>query len=79
MRSVNLLVSPLFFLAAILLFESLLCILMLLVQETLGSVRKTWSDLTSMNYWVVRDYYRLVDSVNDFEPQMQSLTDEEVH
>ena len=67
------------FLDAILLFESSLCVFLLLVQDTLGSVGKTWSDLTSMNYWVVRDYYRLVNSVNDFEPQMQSLADEQVH
>ncbi|XP_023552713.1 protein translocase subunit SECA2, chloroplastic [Cucurbita pepo subsp. pepo] len=48
------------------------------LKDTLGSVGKTWSDLTSMNYWVVRDYYRLVNSVNDFEPQMQSLADEQL-
>ncbi|KAG6577169.1 Protein translocase subunit SECA2, chloroplastic, partial [Cucurbita argyrosperma subsp. sororia] len=48
------------------------------LKETLGSVGKTWSDLTSMNYWVVRDYYRLVNSVNEFEPQMQSLADEQL-
>nr|XP_048332569.1 protein translocase subunit SECA2, chloroplastic isoform X3 [Ziziphus jujuba var. spinosa] len=49
-----------------------------LVKEYLGGLRKTWSDLTSLNYWVVRDYYRLVNSVNAFEPQIQSLTDEQL-
>jgi preprotein translocase subunit SecA len=31
-----------------------------------------------MNYWVVRDYYRLVESVNSLEPQIQSLSDEQL-
>lgn len=31
-----------------------------------------------MNYWVVRDYYRLVNSVNAFEPQIQALSDEQL-
>lgn len=66
-------------LSAFHIFQFSLFIFSLLVQETLGSVRKTWSDFTSMNYWVVRDYYRLVKSVNDFELQIQSLTDEQVH
>ncbi|XP_015885772.3 protein translocase subunit SECA2, chloroplastic isoform X1 [Ziziphus jujuba] len=48
------------------------------LKEYLGGLRKTWSDLTSLNYWVVRDYYRLVNSVNAFEPQIQSLTDEQL-
>ncbi|KAJ7959174.1 Protein translocase subunit SecA [Quillaja saponaria] len=48
------------------------------VKENLGRVRKTLSDFTSLNYWVVRDYYRLVDSVNAFEPQIQKLSDEQL-
>lgn len=31
-----------------------------------------------MNYWVVRDYYRLVDAVNALEKRMQSLSDDQV-
>jgi len=31
-----------------------------------------------LNYWVVRDYYRLVNSVNAFEPQIQALSDEQL-
>lgn len=44
----------------------------------MGRLRKNWSDLTSLNYWVVRDYYRLVNSVNALEPQIQRLSDEQV-
>lgn len=39
---------------------------------------KTLSDVTSMNYWVVRDYYRLVDAVNVLESRIQRLSDEQV-
>jgi len=31
-----------------------------------------------LNYWVVRDYYRLVSSVNAFEPQIKALSDEQL-
>ncbi|EEF42104.1 hypothetical protein RCOM_0562420 [Ricinus communis] len=31
-----------------------------------------------INYWVVRDYYRLVESVNAFEPQIQRLYDDQL-
>ncbi|KAJ4700751.1 Protein translocase subunit SecA [Melia azedarach] len=48
------------------------------VKENLGRVRKTLSDFTSLNYWVVRDYYRLVDAVNGLEPQIQGLSDEQL-
>ncbi|GAV71933.1 zf-C3HC4 domain-containing protein/WD40 domain-containing protein/SecA_PP_bind domain-containing protein/SecA_SW domain-containing protein/SecA_DEAD domain-containing protein, partial [Cephalotus follicularis] len=48
------------------------------VLENLGRVSKSWSDMTSLNNWVVRDYYRLVDSVNSFEPLIQSLSDEQL-
>lgn len=49
-----------------------------LFQESVGRLKKTINDFTSMNYWVVRDYYRLVDSVNAFELQIQKLSDEQV-
>ncbi|XP_062074119.1 protein translocase subunit SECA2, chloroplastic [Humulus lupulus] len=48
------------------------------LKENLGIVTKTWTDVTSLNYWVVRDYYRLVKSVNALEPQIQRLTDEQL-
>ncbi|KAJ4965139.1 hypothetical protein NE237_016988 [Protea cynaroides] len=48
------------------------------VKEHLGSLKKNLCDYTSLNYWVVRDYYRLVDSVNAFEPQFQILSDEKL-
>lgn len=44
----------------------------------MGSLRKRATDFTSLNYWVVRDYYRLVESVNAIEPQIQILSDEQV-
>ncbi|KAK7812560.1 putative disease resistance protein, partial [Quercus suber] len=47
-------------------------------NDHLGRVTKTWSDLTSLNHWVVRDYYRLVNSVNALEPKIQSLSDEQL-
>lgn len=37
-----------------------------------------WRDLWSLNNWVVRDYYRLVDSVNALETYIQRLSDEQV-
>ncbi|KAK3034124.1 hypothetical protein RJ639_034476, partial [Escallonia herrerae] len=46
--------------------------------ENLGRLTKTWSDYTSLNYWVVRDYYRLVRSVNAFEPHIERLSDEQL-
>lgn len=48
------------------------------VKDHLGLLSKTWSDYTSLNQWVVRDYYRLVNSVNAFEPQIQRLSDEQL-
>ncbi|KVH88510.1 Protein translocase subunit SecA, partial [Cynara cardunculus var. scolymus] len=46
--------------------------------ENLGLVTKTWGDFTSLNYWVVRDYYRLVEYVNSFESRIQKLSDEQL-
>ncbi|KAL1309846.1 hypothetical protein AAHE18_17G207500 [Arachis hypogaea] len=47
-------------------------------KGTLGSIRKSLNDFMSLNYWVVRDYYRLVSSVNSFEPHIQKLSDEQL-
>lgn len=44
----------------------------------MGKVTKAWSDITSLNYWVVRDYYRLVSSVNSLESLIQRLSDEQL-
>lgn len=52
--------------------------LCLIIKEKIGEIKKTWSDFTSLNHWVVRDYYRLVNSVNEFERQIQRLSDEAV-
>ncbi|XP_042488496.1 protein translocase subunit SECA2, chloroplastic [Macadamia integrifolia] len=48
------------------------------LKEHLGRLNKNLSDYSSLNYWVVRDYRRLVDSVNAFEPQIQRLSDEQL-
>ncbi|KAL0369278.1 UNVERIFIED_CONTAM: protein translocase subunit SECA2, chloroplastic [Sesamum calycinum] len=48
------------------------------LKEKIGGIRKTWSDLSSLNYWVVKDYYRLVSSVNALEPNIQKLSDEKL-
>ncbi|OWM85122.1 hypothetical protein CDL15_Pgr027909 [Punica granatum] len=48
------------------------------VKENWCRLTKAWSDLTSLNHWVVKDYYRLVDSVNSIEPRVQRLSDEQL-
>ncbi|XP_073136890.1 protein translocase subunit SECA2, chloroplastic isoform X2 [Henckelia pumila] len=48
------------------------------LQEKIGGIKKTWSDFSSLNYWVVKDYYRLVNSVNAFEPHIEKLSDEQL-
>ncbi|KAL8459453.1 hypothetical protein ACS0TY_035959 [Phlomoides rotata] len=48
------------------------------LKEQIGGIKKSWSDLSSLNYWVVKDYYRLVNSVNVLEPRIQELSDEQL-
>ncbi|MBA0699104.1 hypothetical protein Goari_000770 [Gossypium aridum] len=48
------------------------------LKEKVGCFKKTLSDFTSLNYWVVRDYYRLVESVNALEPEIQRISDEQL-
>ncbi|XP_031391634.1 protein translocase subunit SECA2, chloroplastic [Punica granatum] len=48
------------------------------VKENWCRLTKAWNDLTSLNHWVVKDYYRLVDSVNSIEPRVQRLSDEQL-
>lgn len=48
------------------------------IKEDFGKVTKVWSDVTSLNYWVVRDYYWLVSSINSLEPHIQRLSDEQL-
>ncbi|KAL2467769.1 Protein translocase subunit SECA2 [Forsythia ovata] len=48
------------------------------LKEKIGGIKKTWSDVSSLNYWVVKDYYRLVKSVNALEPRLQKLSDEQL-
>ncbi|XP_058219645.1 protein translocase subunit SECA2, chloroplastic isoform X2 [Rhododendron vialii] len=48
------------------------------LKEEFRMVTKVWSDFTSLNYWVIRDYYRLVNFVNSLEPHIQKLSDEQL-
>ncbi|CAL0319428.1 unnamed protein product [Lupinus luteus] len=48
------------------------------IKENVGLFRKSLTDFTTLNYWVVRDYYRLVNSVNAFELRIQALSDEQL-
>uniref|UniRef100_A0A803LHH3 chloroplast protein-transporting ATPase n=1 Tax=Chenopodium quinoa TaxID=63459 RepID=A0A803LHH3_CHEQI len=48
------------------------------LKEGFGKVKKKLDDVTGLNYWVVRDYYRLVVSVNVLEPRIQSLSDDQL-
>ncbi|KAF3661590.1 Protein translocase subunit SECA2, chloroplastic [Capsicum annuum] len=48
------------------------------LMEKTDGVRKSWSGISSLNNWVVKDYYRLVNSVNSMEPQIQHLSDEQL-
>ncbi|CAL1412527.1 unnamed protein product [Linum trigynum] len=48
------------------------------LKEKLGELRDKVADVTSLNQWVVKDYYRLVESVNGFEPRIQKLSDEQL-
>ncbi|CAI0607663.1 unnamed protein product [Linum tenue] len=48
------------------------------LKEKLGELRDRVADVTSLNQWVVKDYYRLVESVNGFEPRIQKLSDEQL-
>ncbi|XP_020274388.1 protein translocase subunit SECA2, chloroplastic [Asparagus officinalis] len=48
-------------------------------KETVGHLKGIkWSDFWTLNSWVVRDYYRLVSSVNALEPQLRRLSDEQL-
>ncbi|KAK4801812.1 hypothetical protein SAY86_000015 [Trapa natans] len=48
------------------------------VKENWNGLTRAWSDLTTLNYWVVKDYRRLVDSVNLLESRVQKLSDEQL-
>ncbi|XP_042052801.1 protein translocase subunit SECA2, chloroplastic-like isoform X1 [Salvia splendens] len=48
------------------------------LKERIGGIQKTWNELRSLNHWVVRDYYRHVNSVNALEPHIQKLSDEQL-
>ncbi|XP_074562158.1 protein translocase subunit SECA2, chloroplastic [Curcuma longa] len=49
------------------------------LKETVGHLQSAkWNDLWSLNSWVVRDYDRLVRTVNRLEFLITSLTDEQL-
>lgn len=51
----------------------------LLQSNLVSGLRERWTDFTNLNYWVVWDYRRLVDSVNSLEPYVSRLSDEQVY
>lgn len=48
------------------------------LKENLGGLKKRVTDFTSLNYWIVKDYYRLVESVNALESKIQKLSDDQL-
>ncbi|KAL5101158.1 hypothetical protein RYX36_005485, partial [Vicia faba] len=48
------------------------------IKEKLSLIHKTFTDFTSLNHWVVNDYFCLVDSVNAFEPRIHALSNEQL-
>uniref|UniRef100_A0A6N2MLG6 Protein translocase subunit SecA n=1 Tax=Salix viminalis TaxID=40686 RepID=A0A6N2MLG6_SALVM len=48
------------------------------LKENLGILKKRVTDFTSLNYWIVNDYYRLVESVNALESKIQKLSDDQL-
>ncbi|KAH6785796.1 hypothetical protein C2S51_038251 [Perilla frutescens var. frutescens] len=48
------------------------------LKEKVGGIMKTWNELSSLNHWVVKDYYRLVNSVKALEPYIENLSDEQL-
>ncbi|KAF9687171.1 hypothetical protein SADUNF_Sadunf02G0066000 [Salix dunnii] len=48
------------------------------LKENLGILKKRVTDFTSLNYWIVKDYYRLVESVNALESKIQKLSDDQL-
>ncbi|CAH9128439.1 unnamed protein product [Cuscuta epithymum] len=48
------------------------------LKENINGLKKTLTNFTSLNHWIVRDYDRLVSLVNAFEPQIQELSDEQL-
>ncbi|KAB5568555.1 hypothetical protein DKX38_002348 [Salix brachista] len=47
-------------------------------KENVGILKKRVTDFTSLNYWIVKDYYRLVESVNALESKIQKLSDDQL-
>eukprot|EP00249_Psilotum_nudum_P015907 c25575_g1_i1 orf=594-3800(-) len=47
--------------------------------EPFREIKSNWQRFTNLNYWVVRDYYRLVKAVNAFEPVMRRLSNTQLH
>lgn len=50
-------------------------------QESLRPFKEfkpKWGQLIKLNYWVVRDYCKLVESVNALEPVLQALSNEQL-
>jgi SMC interacting uncharacterized protein involved in chromosome segregation len=47
-------------------------------QEVAVYFKQNWRQMLSLNHWVVHDYFKLVETVNELEPWMTRLSDEQV-
>ncbi|XP_074329509.1 protein translocase subunit SECA2, chloroplastic isoform X2 [Apium graveolens] len=54
------------------------CLFVASKKGNTGGVVKNLTDIASSNYWVVKDYNRLVNSVNSLEPAIQRLSDDQL-
>ncbi|KAH7421180.1 hypothetical protein KP509_13G044200 [Ceratopteris richardii] len=52
--------------------------LVLEARNTISGKGLNWKDVTSINHWLVNDYYKLVQMVNALEPRMQRLSNEQL-
>jgi hypothetical protein len=47
-------------------------------QEVAVYFKQNWRQMLSLNHWVVHDYFKLVETVNELEPWMTRLSDEQL-
>jgi SMC interacting uncharacterized protein involved in chromosome segregation len=47
-------------------------------QEVAVYFKQNWRQMLSLNHWVVHEYFKLVETVNELEPWMTRLSDEQV-
>ncbi|KAL2611692.1 hypothetical protein R1flu_023384 [Riccia fluitans] len=47
-------------------------------KENVKYLKDNWRHMLKLNHWVVRDYYKLVETVNSLEPSIRALSDEQL-